>query len=180
EILRAIEACPLERFVVLPNNKNVIASAQQAAEQTSKQVSVLPTRSIPQGVAATLALNSDLSFEDTIAAMERAMAAVRSAEVTRAVRATVIDGRRIEMGQAIGLIDGALRVVADDVAAAARACVEAMLFPDASLLTLYSGEDVRDEDAAALAEELRASQPDLEVELVHGGQPHYPYLLSLE
>lgn len=180
EVLQAIDACPQKRIVVLPNNKNVIASAQQAAERSPKQVIVLPTRSIPQGVAAALALNTDLSFDGTIAAMEQAMASVRSAEVTRAVRATVIDGRRIEMGQAIGLIDGALQVVAGDVAEAARQCVEAMSFAGASLLTLYASEDVRDEDAEALAGELRETYPDLEVELIQGGQPHYPYLLALE
>jgi dihydroxyacetone kinase-like predicted kinase len=112
--------------------------------------------------------------------MERALASVRSAEVTRAVRATIIDGRRIAMGQAIGIVDGKLTVVTDDVASAARGCLEHMLGPEASLLTLYSGRDVRDEDAEALVAELRPRYPDLEIDLVRGDQPHYPYLLSLE
>jgi len=180
EILESIEACPEEQVIVLPDNKNIIAAAEQAAERSSKRVRVLPTRSIPQGVAAVLALNHDLSFDENVVAMERAIASVRSAEVTRAVRATVIDGRRIEIGQAIGVIDGSLQVVADDIAAAVRACVDTMLAPDASLLTLYAGQDVRDEDAKALADELRALHPALEIELIQGGQPHYPYLISLE
>jgi hypothetical protein len=180
EILEAIEACLEEQVIVLPDNKNIIAAAEQAARRATKRVRVLPTRSIPQGIAAVLALNRDLSFDANAEAMERAMASVRSAEVTRAVRATVVEGRRIEIGQAIGVIDGALRVVASDVASAARACVETMLSPGAALLTLYAGEDVRDEDAQALADELRRLHPELEVELVYGGQPHYPYLLSLE
>ena len=180
EILVAIEACPARQVVVLPNNKNIIAAAHQAAEQSTKQVAVVPTRSIPQGIAAVLALNSDLPFEANAEAMERALASVRSAEVTRAVRATSIEGRRIEVGQAIGIVDGKLRVVAEDIDAAVRACIEEMRSPEASLLTLYAGEDVRDEDAEALIGSLRNRYPALEVELVRGDQPHYPYLLSLE
>ena len=180
EILEAIESCAAEQIAVLPNNKNIIAAAQQAAEESTKQVTVVPSRSIPQGIAAVLALTPDLSFEANTAMMERALASVRSAEVTRAVRATTIEGKRIELGQAVGVVDGAMRVVADDIDAAVRACVEAMRSPDSSLLTLYAGEDVRDEDAERLVEALGDHYPDVEVELVRGGQPHYPYLLSLE
>ena len=180
EILEAIEACPAEQVVVLPNNKNIIAAAQQAAERASRRVAVVPSRSIPQGVAAVLALNPDLPFEANTEAMERALTSVRSAEVTRAVRATRLEGRRIELGQAIGVVEGSLRVVADDLEAAVDACVAELLSPEASLLTLYAGRDVRDEDAEAVAGALRARYPHLEVELVGGGQPHYPYILSLE
>jgi len=180
DILAAIDACDQDYVVTLPNNKNIIAASEQAAEQSSKQVKVLPSISVPQGIAAALALNPDLSFEENIASMRRAMDSVRSAEVTRAVRPVVIDGRKIETGQAIGLVDGSLQVVADGIAAAALACIEEMRAKDTSLLTLYTGSDVRDEEAASLAAELRARYPDLEIELVAGGQPHYPYLISLE
>ncbi|MBI4571450.1 MAG: DAK2 domain-containing protein [Chloroflexi bacterium] len=180
EILHAIDACPAQEVLVLPNNKNVIPAAHQAAEQSAKRVAVVPSRSVPQGVAAALALSPDLSFEANVAAMERALTSVRSAEVTRAVRSTSLHGRRIEAGQAIGLIEGALRVVANDVAAAVCACIEQMLRPHDALLTLYAGRDARAEDAQALAEELRRRYPSIEVELVDGGQPHYPYLISLE
>jgi len=180
EVLAAIEACPAGQVVVLPNNKNIIATAQQAAGRSPKRVAVVPSRTIPQGVAAVLAMNADQPFEENAAAMERALASVRSAEVTRAVRATTLEGRRIEVGQAIGIVEGHLRVVAEDVAGAVLACVEEMRSAGASLLTIYTGEDARDEDADALAAELRARHPGLEVELVRGGQPHYPYILSLE
>ncbi len=180
EILKAIEACESDQIVVLPNNKNIIAAAEQAAERASTRVAVIPTRSIPQGVAAALALSPDLSFEANVEAMEQAMTSVRSAEVTRAVRATVIEGRRIEMGQAIGIIDGSLRVVADDIESATQECVDEMLSPEASLLTVFAGRDVRDEELQALTEALRTRHPDLEIEVVRGGQPQYPYILSLE
>ena len=185
EILEAIESCRAEQVVVLPNNKNIIAAAQQAADSSEKLVSVVPSRSVPQGVSAVLALNPDLGFDENAEAMERALASVRSAEVTRAVRATTIDGRRIEMGQAIGVVEGAVRAVADDLEGAVLGCVAEMLAPesspvDVSLLTVYIGRDVRDEDAEAMARTLRDRHPQLEIELVHGGQPHYPYILSLE
>jgi DAK2 domain fusion protein YloV len=180
EILDAIEACPRDDVVVLPNNKNIVAAAEHAARESTKHVRVVPSRTLPQGFAAVLAVNADLTFDANVAAMERALTSVRSAEVTRAVRATTIDGQRIEMGQAIGIVDGELTVVADDVGEAARQCASRMLSPDASLLTMYRGEDVREGDAEALAESLRAAHPAIEVDLIYGGQPHYPYILSAE
>jgi DAK2 domain fusion protein YloV len=180
EILEAIDACAAEQVVVLPNNKNIVAAARQAAERSSKRVAVVPSRTVPQGIAAVLALSPDVPFEEAVQAMERALASVRSAEVTRSVRATTLNGRQIGMGQAIGIVDGTLEVVADDIDSAVEGCVEAMRAPESSLLTIYAGRDVREEDAEALAAALRERYPDLEVDLVRGEQPHYPYLLSLE
>ena len=179
EILAAIEACEQQDVLVLPNNKNIIAAARQSAERTTKRVAVIPSRTVPQGIAAMLAL-SDLPFEANEEAMARALSSVRSAEVTRAVRATTIDGQRVEQGQAIGIIDGSLQVISGDIAEAAKACIAKMASPEATLLTIYAGKDVREEDARLLAQALREREPDLEVELVAGGQPHYPYILSLE
>lgn len=180
EILEAIESCAADEVIVLPNNKNVIAAAKQAAAQSTKRVRVVPSRSIPQGIAAALALDHELPLEENVAAMEQACGGIRSAEVTRAVRATRIEGRAIAVGQAIGIVDGELRVIADDIASAVQQCVEAMRHERASLLTLYAGEDAAQEDAERLAETLRHRHPEWEVELVRGDQPHYPYLLSLE
>ena len=180
EILAAIESCPQDEVIVLPNNGNIIAAAEQAAAQADKTVVVVPSRSIPQGVAAVLALSPDLSFEENSAAMERALGQVRSAEVTRAVRATTIDGQKIHAGQAIGIVDGNLAVVSPSIEEAVLASVLKMRPETASLLTIYSGSDVIAGDDDALATRLREQQPNLEVELVRGGQPHFAYLLSLE
>ena len=180
EILEAIEACRAEQVVVLPNNKNVIAAAEQAAERATKRALVVPSRSIPQGVAAVLALSPDLTFEKNGEVMEQALDSVRSAEITRAVRETTIDGRRIELGQAIGVVDGVLSVVESDIDSAVGACVAKILSPEAGLLTLYASQDVRDQDSERLANALRERYPQLEIELIWGGQPHYAYLLSLE
>jgi DAK2 domain fusion protein YloV len=182
EILDAIGQCEAERVVVLPNNKNVIATAKVAAERSSKRVAVLPSRTIPQGMAAVLALNADEGFDTNVEAMEAALGSIRSAEVTRAVRSTVVDGRQVETGQAIGLVEGNLEVVAEAVDDAVRACVERLMSAAEapSLLTVYYGEEVREADAELLAQALRDGFAEIEIELVPGGQPHYPYILSLE
>ncbi|MGB2694687.1 MAG: DAK2 domain-containing protein [Dehalococcoidia bacterium] len=180
EILEAIESCAADDVAVLPNNKNVIASAEQAATQSTKHVRVVPSRSIPQGIAAALSLDPELTFEENVAAMEQARGGIRSAEITRAVRGTTMEGRKIAVGQAIGLVDGSLRVVADDIESAVQQCVEEMRSDGLTLLTLYAGTDTTQEDAEALATRLRGRYPEWEVELVLGDQPHYPYLISLE
>jgi DAK2 domain fusion protein YloV len=180
EILDAIQSWPADRVVVLPNNKNVILAARQAAEHSPKEVVLVPTTSVPQGVAAVLALSQDMDLKANVAAMTAAMSSVRSAEVTHAVRATVVGDRRIAEGEAIGIVDGELCVAEPHVEDAVRACIRRMVWPDASLLTLYFGEQTSRQQAEALAEQLRAEHPSLEVEVVDGGQPHYPYLISME
>jgi hypothetical protein len=127
-----------------------------------------------------LALNRDLTFEQNVEAMEGALAAVRSAEIARAVRATVMDGRQVAEGQAIGIIEGALRVVENDLPSAVLATINELSPGDAGLLTVYSGQDVREQEAEVLVTKLRDRYPSLEIEMVRGGQPHYPYILSLE
>jgi len=180
EILDAVKAAAHDTVIILPNNKNIIASAEQAARESDKGVTVVASRTIPQGIAAILSLSPDASLDENVAGMNEALASVRSAEVTRSVRATVIDGRKIEVGQAIGIVDGTLDVVGDSIEDAVEECVARMRPGDASLLTVYSGADVAAADADALVNRIRSAYPELEVELVDGGQPHYPYLLSLE
>jgi DAK2 domain fusion protein YloV len=180
EVLAAIDACGANEVVVLPNNRNIIAAARQAAGKSPKRVAVIPSASVPQGLAAALALNRDLTFDENVDAMERALTTVRSAEVTRAVRDTTIDGRNVRVGQSIGIVEGRIRVVEDDLSSAVHGCLVEMFSEGMSLLTIYSGADVRDAEVDALAESIKVSYPSLEVEPVRGGQAHYPYILSLE
>jgi hypothetical protein len=180
EILAAIKICPSDQVIVLPNNKNIVMAARQAAEHSEKNVRVVPTVSIPQAVAALLALNPELSIEENVAAMEETRASVRSAEITRAVRPALINDLRIRKGQAIVIIDGEISIAANSLRAAVRASVARMLSEDSGLITLYYGEDVTREEAQALAADLTKEHPSLEVELVSGGQPHYPYIVSVE
>jgi DAK2 domain fusion protein YloV len=180
EILAAIDATGARDVIVLPDNKNVILAAQQAARASSARVHVVPSRSVPQGIAALIAANSEAGVDENVAAMSAAIVAVRTGEVTHAARATTISGLSIAQGQPIGLVDGELCVAEPSIAAAVRACVARMLDGgDASLVTLYAGEGEDAASAEALAEALRA-EFGVDVEVAAGGQPHYPYLIGVE
>lgn len=180
ELLEAIEACPGERVFVLPDNANVELVARQAATQSRKRVFVIPTRSVPEGIAAALALDPDADDETNARRMAEAAASVRWAEITLAARDMSLGGRPIRAGQPIAIVQGELTVVESSLDDAVFEAVRQMLTPDATLLTLFAGEGVGDADARSLGDRLRERYPQLEVEVVRGDQPHYPYILSLE
>jgi DAK2 domain fusion protein YloV len=185
EIVGAIEATRAREVIVLPDNKNIVLAAEQAAEALgargdARRVAVVPTRSVPQGVAALVALNTESSFEDNLDAMREAVAGIASAEVTRAVRNVTIEGHAVHEGQAIGIVDGRLDVVEETIEQAVRAAVARMVDGrEAPLVTLYYGEGADAAGAEALAEELRGAHA-CEVEVIAGGQPHYPYLIGVD
>lgn len=180
EIRRAIEQTGARDVIVLPNNKNVVLAAEQAARDLTQRVHVLPSRSIPQGVASLLAMSPDATIEQNLRAMREAVTSVHTAEVTRAARESRLDGTSIAQGQPIGLVDGDLAVVEASVAAAARRCVELMLDGrDDALVTLYAGEGEDESSSADLARMIE-EEFGVEVEVVQGGQPHYPYLVGVE
>ena len=183
EIRAAIEATGASSVIVLPNNANVVLAAQQAADGLAASVSVLETRSVPQGVAALVAMNPEEPREEIVAAMDDAIAATRSGEVTRAARATQVGGIDVREGQSIALVDGELIAGAETIAAAVAACVARMLAGraegDAALVTLYYGEEEDAASAERIAGDLR-SRFGAEVEIVEGGQPHYAYLIGVE
>ena len=180
DIRAAIEATGTRDVIVLPDNKNVIMAANLAAEGMPGRVRVLPSRSIPQGVAALIAMNPENSLDDNVEAMERAIAAVHTGEVTLAARSTHVHGLDIKQDQPIGLVDGDLVVAADTLAAAVHDCVARMLDGhDGTLVTLYAGAGADAGTTQRIAGELRGDL-GVEVEVVEGGQPHYPYLIGLE
>ena len=166
--------------IVLPNNPNIVSTAQQAASVSPKPLHVLPTTAIPQGVAALLAFNPDLDVATNLAQMQGAVAGVRCGEVTRGVRSTSVHGVRVRQGQAIALLDGELVAASGTVLEALQElCLQAS--PGAgALITLYWGGDTQEEEAQAAAESVRSWCPGVEVELAYGGQPHYSYLVSVE
>jgi len=179
QLLEAIEACPTPQVIVLPNDKNVIPSAHQAAQMSQKEVEVVPTRTIPQGIAALLAFNPERGLAENAQAMAEAAQAVHTIEVTRAVRQARLHGHHIREGDIIALVDGELRVVAPTPEEAVRQALAA-LDGGEGLLTLYYGAETEPHAAEALAASLRQEHPALEVEVVDGGQPHYYYIASLE
>jgi DAK2 domain fusion protein YloV len=180
EIMRAIDSIPSGKVIVLPNNKNVVLTARQAAAHSSKKVQVLPTEFIPQGVAALLAFSRERELENNLYEMDRAQKSVKSIEITRAVRKAKVGKTIIDEGQFIGLIDGKLKTANDDLWPAVSSTVKAANVDEAEIITLYYGADVQEEEAENLGQALRSQFPALPVEIVQGGQPHYHCIISVE
>ncbi len=180
ELLEAIESVDSDQVILLPNNKNVQMAARQAIELTDRQVRIVPTRTVPQGIAALLALNYQASLDENVQAMQRAMQEVQTAEITRAVRSVQIGDVEVKEGEVIGLLNGELVASGDDVGEMVMQMLEHMNAADYEIITLFYGEDVSEAEAQALAERIRQAYPDQEVEIVSGGQPYYHYILSAE
>lgn len=180
QIVEAIEALPSQKVIVLPNNKNIFLAAQQAAAVSRKDVIVIPTRSIPQGVSALLALDQEASLEENAEAMREAAQEVITGEVTWATRDVALNGVEVREGDAIGLLDGELVVDAKSFEEVVRWLLAEADLEDRELVTLYYGEQVTEKEAQALRDQLAEDYPDLEFEVLAGGQPHYPYIISIE
>jgi len=180
EILRAIELVPSDKVIVLPNNKNVVLTAQQAALLSKKKVVVLPTRYVPQGVAALLAFSCEMELESNLSEMARAQQGVKSVEVTKAVREAKLGKLRIKDGEFIGLIDGKIKAVSANLQQAVANALKAAEVEKAEIISLYYGCDVLEEEAKNLGQVLQAQHPHLQVEVIEGGQPHYSYIVSVE
>jgi dihydroxyacetone kinase-like predicted kinase len=179
EILRAIEACHGERVIVLPNNKNIIWTAEQAATLAERPVEVVATRSVPQGLAALLAVNPDAAPEENVSAMRAAYQHVHTIEVTRAARGVSIGGVAVAPDQPIALLDDELSDAGDTPEDAALAAL-ARTGPDGAVVTVFLGRETPEERGDALAARIRERFPSAEVEVRPGGQPFYDYLISVE
>ncbi|MFQ5473428.1 MAG: DAK2 domain-containing protein, partial [Dehalococcoidia bacterium] len=180
EIVDAIESSPTQDVVVLPNDKNVILTAEQATKLTSKRVRVVPSRSVPQGVAAALAINPDDSFDNNVRAMESATEAVRTVEVTKAVRSTTVHGVEVREGQAIAIVDDDLTTASESAEDAAMQALSKVIGDDTNLICIYYGGDKTETDANKLGDLVQAAFEGHEIEIVYGGQPHYDYIMSVE
>jgi DAK2 domain fusion protein YloV len=180
DLLAAIEGAPQEEIILLPNNGNVVMAARQAAHLSRKRVAVVPSQTVPQGLAAMLALNFGAGLEANTAAMTRALGDVRTGEITRAVRDATVDGLEVRAGQTIGLIDGALALADDSPARVLDALLDRMELEEREIVAVYYGQDVPPGDAEALAARISARFPELAVEVRAGGQPLYDYIISAE
>ncbi|MGC8878819.1 MAG: DAK2 domain-containing protein [Anaerolineae bacterium] len=180
EILSAIEATRADRVLVLPNNTNVIAAAEQACQLSSKQALVVPTRSIPQGIAALLDFNHQADLEANWMRMTRSASTVQTIEITRAVRSSQANGMKVARGDIIGLLDEALVASGTDTTVVTLQALEQALVAERNIVTIYFGQDVDLAAATELAEAIQARYPHLSVETHSGGQPHYYYIISLE
>ena len=180
EIVDGVAATPTSSVIVLPNNKNIIPAAQQASELAEKNVVVVPTSTLPQGIAALLAFHPDLTAVENATAMQRASNEVRTGEICDAVRSVQLDGVTVKLGQKIGLFERKLLVAGDVTSEVLISLLSKSELDDCELLTLYWGGDLTEEDAEMASRKVRQTFPDIEVELVRGGQPHYHFIISLE
>jgi uncharacterized protein len=180
DILQAVNELRSEKVIILPNNKNIILTAEKVQSLTEKHIHVVPSRTIPQGIAALLAFDYEADFDTNTRLMSEALASVKTVEVTRAVRSTKLNGLTIKKKQAIGLLDGAIVAVADEPKEALHMTLGKAGLKKAEVVTLYYGEDTDEAQAQKAKEEIAAKYPNLQVEVVKGGQPHYNFIGSVE
>lgn len=181
DILGAIEKIPAKNIYILPNNGNIILAAEQAKDLTKdKAVHVIPTKNIPQGIAAMINFVEGFTPEQNEEAMTEALFEVKSGQVTYAVRDTVIDGKEIKAGNIMGLSDKTIEVVGTDVVDTTIDLLKKMMDEESELITIYYGEEGTKEDAEKIAKAIEKIDDEMEVEIQYGGQPIYYYFVSIE
>jgi DAK2 domain fusion protein YloV len=183
ELLQAAESLPTDKIIILPNNRNIILAAQQAAQiandRGDRRVVVIPTGTVPQGITAMLSFTPDGDFDTVVDAMQAARETVVTGEVTTATRSIEIDGVNVQSGQVIGLVDGTLSAAGNDLPTVVRDLLK-QIVDDREVITMYYGDHVTEADANQLASSLRNDYPDQEFDVIWGGQPYYHYILSAE
>ena len=181
DIASAARKINAENIIILPNNKNIILSAEQSRTLVQRRnIFVLQTKDVPQGIAAVLNFSPEASLSENLENMTAAFSSIDAGQVTYAVRDTVIDKVTIKKGDVIGLDKGSIVTTGKDVEKVTMSLIEKMLTEDKEVVTLYYGSDVQEEDAEKFAEKVQSSHPEVEVILHYGGQPLYYYVLSVE
>ncbi|OGO64908.1 MAG: hypothetical protein A2030_03705 [Chloroflexi bacterium RBG_19FT_COMBO_50_10] len=180
EILHSFENFPTENIFILPNNKNIILAAQSAAQLTVKNVTVIPTRNVPQGMAAMLRLAPDGDPQEVAAEMIEALDEVITGEITTATRTVEIDGVKVVEGQIIALLNGKLVIASDDLNDATLKLLKEAQTDQYELITLFYGADVLRQDVNRITDNIRQLYPKQEIEIKEGGQPHYHFIISIE
>jgi DAK2 domain fusion protein YloV len=180
DIISAFENLPTDKIIILPNNKNIILAAQAAAELTVKQIAVIPSHNVPEGLAAMMHLIPEGDFEDVVQEMTGALKEVQTGEITTAIRSVEIDGVNVREGEIIALLNRKLVVSAENLEQAVLGLLEKANVEDYELVTLFYGADVPKHEANHIGDAIRTAYPDLEVELQDGGQPHYQFIISIE
>jgi dihydroxyacetone kinase-like predicted kinase len=180
ELLAGVESCPFDKVIILPNNGNVILSARQVPHLTKKQVHVVPSDSMPHGIAALLAFNFEAEWDTNCQAMDTAIKRLTTVEITQAVRTVQIDNISVREGDVIALVNGRLVTAGTDMLEVVQRTLGRMGAGSHELLTLYYGEGVDQAAAEALARRIKGWHPNLEIEVMNGGQPYYAYIISAE
>ena len=180
ELLSSFENLPSDKIIILPNNKNIIMAAKEAASMTVKNVSVIPSINVPQGLSAMFRLIPDSDYDEIVEAMNEALDEVETGEITTATRTVEIDGVQVEKGQVIALHNGKLVTSTNTIDEACEALLIAADTEDYERITLFYGEDIEQNRVNNIADKIRSIYPDHEIEVHEGGQPHYQLILSIE
>lgn len=180
DFINAINMINADNIYILPNNGNVIMAANQAKELSDKNIFVVPTKNIPQGISCLISFDHEAEPEENLELLTKAADSIESGEVTFAVRDTIMDGIEVKEGDVIGISTKSLIASGKEVDEVTKKVVESMVDDNSDIITLYYGEDVEEDDARAFAEKLQDEFEDLDVELYYGGQPLYYYLISVE
>jgi len=179
ELLKAAENLT-DQVIILPNNSNIILAAQQAQKLSEKNIRVVPTKTMPQGVSALLAFNYQADLDTNARVMERAAGEVQTVEITTATRSVQLNGVKVKKGEVIGLLNDSLAVSGRSPEQVIEGVFRQMKVEEYEIITIYYGESVTQEEAEALAARISQDYPEQEIELVNGGQPHYLYIISAE
>jgi dihydroxyacetone kinase-like predicted kinase len=181
DMLKAIEHVNADHIFILPNNKNIIMAANQAASLVEdKEIIVIPTKTIPQGISALVNFIPDFSAEENKNAMTEEISAVKTGQVTYAVRDTEIDGKTIKQGDFMGIGDKEILSVGRDLKTTTLEMVDLMIDEDSAIVSIYFGSDTTQDAAEELSSLIQEKYPDVEVEINDGGQPIYYYVISVE
>lgn len=180
DFMKAIDSINAKNIFIFPNNSNIIMAANQAKELSDKNIIVIPTKNTPQGFTALVNFNADASVEENEQALMESLTMVKSGQVTFAVRDTVMNDVEVKEGNIIGIAESKLMDAGDSVDEITTSLVEKLVDEDSAIITLFYGEDVAEEDANNLRDELEEKFEDLDIELYYGGQPLYYYLISVE
>jgi DAK2 domain fusion protein YloV len=180
ELLNAVNAVQANKIIILPNNSNIILAAQQVQKITDKEVVVIPSKTFPQGMSAMLAYNPEYSLMRNEDTMKATIENVKTGEVTYAVRDSLFDEVEIRQGDFIGLFDGKIQSSGQEKQQVSLELLEKMIDEDTELITIFYGEEVEEEQLNSLVEQIELRYPNLELEIIYGGQPLYYYIFSVE
>jgi uncharacterized protein len=180
EIIGAFEDLPTEKIIILPNNKNIIMAAQTASQLTVKKVAVIPTRTVPQGLAAMMRLIPDGDFDEVVEEMNQAINDVDTVEITTSTRTVEIDGVEVNEGEIIGLLNGKLSISSGSVESACIDLLKKAQAEDRELITLFYGDNIPRHEVNRIVDDVRKAFPEQEIEVQEGGQPHYFFIISIE
>ena len=180
DLLQAVKAVASDNVIILPNNRNVVLTAEQVQSLTDKRIEVVPTQTIPQGVAALLTFDYEADFETNAQLMRESKSTVKTIEITRAVRSAQLDGLTIKKKQAIGLLDGDLLAAGKNTIDILNKMLAKIDLSRCEIVTVYYGADTELVEAEQVSASIREQHPQLQVEVVRGGQPYYSYIVSIE